>query len=432
MLASSNPEANGFFGDATAIVPDVDGDGAPDLVVGAPGETVDLMPAVGRAYVFSGATGALLWQLEPLNKEPGMDFGECVAGVPDLDGDGRGDILVGAPDADPGPLTPGDAGRAYVFSGATGAVLFEIASPFQETDGAFGDDVAGIQDVNGDGRGDLVIGAPEEDAGNIDSGRVYVFSGATGLLLRFTVSPNPNFGGQFGDAVASVPDVNGDLVADVVVGAPFENPVGAPTACGRGYILSGATGGVLRAVQSPGQDDNGGFGECVAGLPDVNADGFGDIVIGAPRENPGTSPSNAGRANVYSGATGALLHKLIPPVSQLNGEFGFAVAAAPDLNADGVPDVLVGAWRERQPGQPLTVPPLTRRAFEVGRVHAYSGATGLRISSYAPPVPTGFDRFGRALAALPLPGGVRLLVGARGEYPPGAPVGAGLSHLLVP
>ncbi len=100
---------------------DADGDGRGDLLVGAYREGPSGSPfAAGRAYLFSGASSMLLLELASANEESSGQFGWSVAGVPDTDGDGRSDLLVGAYQEDPG-ASPNQAGRAYLFSGASGS-----------------------------------------------------------------------------------------------------------------------------------------------------------------------------------------------------------------------------------------------------------------------------------------------------------------------
>src|SRR5690606_21467801 len=156
----------------------------------------------GRAYVFSGATGDLLHTLTSPNPFSGGNFGGAVAGLDDLDGDGRGDLLIGAEEEF---AVVSDAGRAYVFSGATAALLHPLTSPHLWEGGRLGHAVAGLRDVSGDCRGDLAVSALRAGA-PIPSGRVYVFNGATGAPLRMLPSPNPEAYGRFGDAIAGVPD----------------------------------------------------------------------------------------------------------------------------------------------------------------------------------------------------------------------------------
>src|SRR5690606_16999294 len=108
---------------------------------------------------------------------------------------------------------------AYVYSGATGALLYALASPHAGYQSWFGFAVAGVPDLDGDGRGDLLISAPAESHAAQNDGRAYVFSGATGDLLHTLTSPNPFSGGNFGGAVAGLDDLDGDGRGDLLVGA---------------------------------------------------------------------------------------------------------------------------------------------------------------------------------------------------------------------
>src|SRR6185295_16995485 len=104
----------------------------------------------------------------------------AVAGVGDLNGDGKSDFIIGAPYADPGGLT--DGGSAYVYSGATGALLYQKDGTALGDN--FGNAVAGVGDVNGDGVADFMVGAQTADPGGIfNAGAAFVYSGATGALL---------------------------------------------------------------------------------------------------------------------------------------------------------------------------------------------------------------------------------------------------------
>ena len=127
--------------------------------------------------MFSVAVVALLHVSESPNGWLHGEFGIIVARVPDLDNDGAGDLLVGADREDPGS-SPTDAGRAYVFSGASGALLFTLVSPHENYLGLVGFAVSGMEDINGDGRGDLLVGATFN--GDDDAGRAYIFSGGSG------------------------------------------------------------------------------------------------------------------------------------------------------------------------------------------------------------------------------------------------------------
>jgi len=237
------------------------------------------------------------------NEESLGYFGRSVSGVGDVNGDGRGDVVVGAYLEDPG-ASPSNAGRAYIFSGSDGSLLWTLVSPNEQREGHFGRSVSGIPDVNGDGRGDVVVGASSEhpalsrsSPGN--AGRAYIFSGSDGSLLWTLVSPNEQFSGFFGRSVSGIQDVNGDGRGDVVVGAFREAPGASPTSAGRAYVFSGLDGSLLWTLVSANEQAGGIFGHSVSGIPDVNGDDRGDVVVGAFLEDPGAGPDNAGRAYIF-------------------------------------------------------------------------------------------------------------------------------------
>ena len=139
------------------------------MILGAVAESGE-SPILGQAHVFSGATGDFLYSLvSPTTENSGDDFAWSVAGVPDVDGDGRGDLLVGVASEQGGA---GGAGRAYVYSGATGQPFRTLESLNPEGGRRFGISVAGVPDANGDGRGDLLVGARDE---NSSAARAYLF-----------------------------------------------------------------------------------------------------------------------------------------------------------------------------------------------------------------------------------------------------------------
>ncbi|MCC6659999.1 MAG: FG-GAP repeat protein [Phycisphaerales bacterium] len=426
-VTAVNPPAAqgaGDFGRAVAAVADVNADGFGDVVVGAPGEHAPTKPNTsGRAYVMSGATGALIKVLSTPNAEVGGQFGWSVSGIPDVNGDGRGDVIVGAPHEDPG-ASAADCGRAYIFSGATGVLLKPLAGPGQHANAQFGWAVAGMPDVNGDGRGDVAIAANFDNLSGLPglSGVVYLYSGASGAYLRALRSPVPAESAQFGWSVGWVPDADGDGRPEVIVGAAFDGPLSTPY-CGRAYLFSASTGRYLRKFQSPAQIGLGLFGFSVCGVRDVDGDGRGDVVIGAPGDSPGASPLGTGRAYVYSGKTGVLLRKLVPPAAEANGKFGAAVAPLADVNADGRGDVIVGMPGVNPGGA----------ANDSGQVYVYSGATGVRLRTIAPPSPQVSGRFGASVAGVKTFGGTAvddLIVGTDSEQGAGKPAGSGRIHLI--
>jgi hypothetical protein len=301
-LKSPNEQQASGFGFFVAGAGDVDRDGTPDLIVGARFEdSGGSPPEAGRAYVFSGRNGSVLLELVSPNEEAQGQFGFAVAGAGDINRDGFADVIVGASDEDPG-TSPDDAGRAYVFSGQDGSVLFELTSPNEQEDGYLGKSVAGIGDFNQDGFPDVIVGAYRENPGAspVGAGRAYVFSGQDASLLFEFKSPNEEENGIFGWDTSEAGDVNGDGWSDLIIGAYGEIRSGGHYGAGRAYVFSGRDGSVLFQLTSPNQEPGAAFGARVSGAGDVDQDGVADVIVGAALEDPGTSPNDAGRAYLFA------------------------------------------------------------------------------------------------------------------------------------
>jgi len=330
--------AGDFFG-ARVAVGDINGDGVPDIVVGAYGVDVGGATDAGAVRVYDGATGSLLYQL---NGTGSTDFFGSAVAVGDITGDGKADILVGAWGADLGGGSNANIGYVRLFDGANGALLAQFnGDNIQDEMGravAFGD-------VNGDGTLDIILGAGSSTHGNIPhfGGYVRVIDGKdfTHILYEFdaglprTTKPEPNFG----YAVAAA-DVDGDGHADVIVaayrGKLSANGTSGPAA---GYVrvFSGVTGAML--YQLNGTADRDEFGRSVA-LGDVTGDGVPDIIVGAPGVL--TATTTFGYVRVFDGTNGALLFQVnATSVAEL---FGYSVAAANVDSSGSKANVAVGAY----------------------------------------------------------------------------------------
>ncbi|HEV8320470.1 MAG TPA: VCBS repeat-containing protein, partial [Myxococcota bacterium] len=287
--------------------PDFNGDGYADVIVGAGSAS-----GTGRAYVYFGSPGATL---DPApdgtltGEAAGDDFGYAVASAGDVNGDGFDDVVVGAPLSDGSGI---DAGRAYVYLGGPGATFDPAPDGTLDGDAVgdyFGFAVASAGDVNGDGFIDIFIGAPRNDAAGVDAGCARVYLGGAGLALD--PAPDATLTGEaaddrFGDSVAPAGDVNGDGFGDIVVGAPLNDAAG--TIAGRAYVYLGGPGATIEPTPDgtlTGASAGDSFGYSVAGAGDVNGDGFDDVVVGAYVNDAGGT--NAGRAYVYLGGPGATI-----------------------------------------------------------------------------------------------------------------------------
>jgi hypothetical protein len=361
-LISPDPETFGYFGMFVSGAGDVDGDGYGDVIVGAMRQASDEgMDDGGRAYVFRGLSGELLLSLSSPNAEEFGIFGYPVSDAGDVNNDGYDDVIVGALYEDTDST---DAGRAYVFAGPEGELLHTLVSPSPQSAGYFAGSVSAAGDVNNDGYDDVIVGAASADiwTGPVGEGKAYIFDGSNGNLLHTLLSPNPR-PGCFGNAVSGIGDVDGDGHDDVIVGAWHED-ADHPDA-GRAHVFSGATGEALYTLISQNQEPSGLFGSNVSGVGDVNGDGYPDVAVGAISEDPGISPEDAGRAYVFSGPTGELIHSFASEYPEAQGWFCW-IAGAGDVDQDGNADVIVGAPQE-DPGESPT---------DAGRAYVFSGATG--------------------------------------------------------
>lgn len=377
---SPNEQSGGEFGWATAGVPDTNGDGVWDVVVGAPRENPGGSPSnAGRAYLFDGATGALLHPFISPHEEIDGLFGFAASGLTDVNGDGAGDILVGTESEDPGS-SPSRAGRAYVFSGSSGELLHELISPNEQSAGEFGQSLSGIPDVNGDGTGDLLVGANQETTGGGPSwaGRAYIFDGSTGLPLRMFISPNQEAEGHFGGSVLGVPDINGNGSGEALIAASSEGGATIGSNPGVVYLFDGATGELLRTFVSPAPYFGGFFGSYLSWMPDIDGNDAVEFIVGAGGEEGSPGPGFRGRSYVLDSATGNLIHLLTSPNYETYDRFGWT-SSVPDLDQDGFADIVAGGWDEGAIGAPRGP------FFRSGNAYIFSGQTGQHLRTLDSP-----------------------------------------------
>ncbi len=233
----------GPFGWAVASAGDVDGDGTPDQIVGQP----DWQGWIGEgdAYVYSGASGALIYHLTGTAAGQGDNFGWSVDGGDDLDGDGTPDFVIGEPGIDTGGVT-------WAFSGATGVALWSVTGAYGGFDD-FGESVSLIDDIDSDGRADVIVGARNEQT---DRGGLYALSGATGAVIWRKEGQAGERLGAFADAAG---DIDGDGDPDVVASTSYGPPAWVAIFSGNdGRMIKQFTSGALMFACATGDLDGDG------------------------------------------------------------------------------------------------------------------------------------------------------------------------------
>ena len=316
------------------------------MIIGAPGYT-NGEANEGRAYLYLGspaglaATPAWMWE----SNQSGANIGQAVSTAGDVNGDGYADVIIGAPHYSSGQV---GEGKAFVFYGSP-AGLGSTPNWTAESDqagAAFGCDVGTAGDVNGDGYGDVIIGASLYDNGQTDEGRAFLYLGsASGLASTPSwTAESDQDGAGFGVSASTAGDVNGDGYADVVVGS-LSYDHGQPDE-GAAFVYLGSAAGLAStyAWMAEGDQSYARFGMFSATAGDVNGDGYADLFVTAPWYNGGQYQE--GRAYVYYGSASGLqtTPAWTAKGNQYRALFGYSwFGHAGDVNGDGYADIVVGA-----------------------------------------------------------------------------------------
>jgi Ca2+-binding RTX toxin-like protein len=400
---------------------DFNGDGVDDLLVGAPGWFVRngiTTPSPDHAYIVFGSTTGFPEHMTPGSLQPSQGVilhgtgandmtGYSISFVGDLNGDGFDDVIVGAPlDS----ATASKAGNAYVVFGASAGLPTTLeltqlsgANGFRVhgtgVNDYVGRSVSSAGDVNGDGFSDLLITTADSTRSNMTSYVLFGHSGAFASDLQlatlngvsgFAITGLP--GSQFNTAgtpdligfnASSAGDINGDGYDDLILGSssafPPANTARPNVEAGAAYVVFGHSGAFAAATDISTLNGTNGFvikgeansraGYSVAAAGDVNGDGYGDILVGAPSQldwygPPQYDPTAVPAAYVIYGSAGGF-----GPVIDLatltaargfeidgraHGQYdtavsiypdrtGASVSAAGDIDGDGFDDVLIGS-----------------------------------------------------------------------------------------
>lgn len=336
-----NGEAAGDqFGWTARRVGDLDADGVIDFVATAP----TFNSGAGKIYVYSSKTGKLLFQIAG---SKGYRLGNSAVGLGDVNGDGIPDVVAGAPSAN-------GKGKAIIYSGKDGTVVREIAG---STPGAqFGYEVGELGDINGDDVPDLLVG---EYAGNGDqagSGRAIAYSGKTGELL-FELNGKKK-GDNFGNAAAAIGLEDGASL--LAIGAQNAGPQNR----GRVYVYEIRDAKPELKFTIKGDQSSVNLGQMFISFPgDLNQDGIPDIYASDFSDN--SRVTGGGKVVIHSGADGS---ELLAIRGSVPGEgLGTSPSDAGDVDGDGIGDLVIGAWQNRE------------GAASGGKVYLYSCAGGGRL-----------------------------------------------------
>ena len=382
--------AGDFSGRSVAAAGDVNGDGFDDLMIGSflaspnGAESGQVHVVYGKASAFNATL-----ELSALNGSDGFSIdgvnagdrlGFSVRGAGDVNADGIDDFILGASLS---ATNGADSGSAYLVFGQTGFGSSFDLSTLNGTNGfvingVSADDQLGISvnaagDVNGDGIGDVVVGAFLDDPNGAESGAAFVvfgkttpfaatlnpatLNGSTGFIINGVSSAD-----NAGRSVSSAGDFNGDGFADILIGANAAD--GSAAGSGSAYVVFGQAGPFASTINLSTLTGANGFklngivagdraGLTVSSAGDVNGDGLDDLLVAADRAN--ANGIRSGETYLVLGRSSAMPASI--NMSALSGADGFVlnginaqdssavdVRDAGDVDGDGFGDFIIGAF----------------------------------------------------------------------------------------
>jgi hypothetical protein len=323
---------SGYFGYSVSYAGDLNKDGFSDVIVGAYGFNHNH----GRAYIYFG--GADMDSVPDLIINNNQDdyqgyFGKIVSAAGDLNKDGFDDILISAPyEAYRGSVS-------ILFGGASMDNEIDLKIIGNKLYSRFGSSVKGCGDLNNDGFADFAVGDNKYES---YTGRTFIYFGAAQMdtIADLILTGEKDYD-NFGYSVSSAGDFNNDGFDDLLIGAKGDiNGYGNDT--GRVYIYYGATiMDTIFDIKINGKEPDTYFGSSVSEAGDLNSDGFGDIVVGAPGMGTGF---NIGKGYIFFGSSDSLNTDKTITIHGLdkNYRLGGSVSKAGDINNDSFPDIIIG------------------------------------------------------------------------------------------
>lgn len=374
-LLLGGTDGSGFedeHGTSIVRMEDIDGDDVADFAVGSPGGSFG-----GHVHIYSGRTFLPLggFGAEDTSSRVGTSLAAGTTGLSSV-------LVAGDPEMQvtlvpfPVVVTTGGIHKVRVAhrSTATGNSAFT----------GFGNVLAEVGDITGDGISDFAVGQPDASSGSPLFGRVELRNGRTGLLIRFHVNILPTASSKFGAAVAGLPDLDGDGVNDYAIGDPLADANGLDSGEVRGF--SGASGALLFTLTGAVGDR---FGSAVVGLKNVQVGGSEEpgFAVGAPFNDP-SGVVDAGSVFVFAGFPPAAAFTLDgDTLAGSGGKFGSSLAAGQLSLASLSRNLLVGAPGAAQTGH-----------AEAGRAFCFDMSNGALTNQFFNPTPVAGEHFGAAVA----------------------------------
>jgi len=334
------------MGNFVTTVGDVNRDGFSDIAIGASlfnNTQVDR----GVVYIFHGSANGYSTVASTTINGPAFAnsyFGCSVGAAGDVNGDGYSDIIIGAYG-----YSNGQAGEGYFsihLGSATGVtVAAHLSVESNVASAQLGFSVAGAGDVNGDGYSDVIVGGNTYNSGTANEGKVFVYHGSsTGVDATADWSYETNTAEKLGSCVAGVGDVNGDGYSDVLaLSSEWSN---GETNEGRYFYFRGSATGLETTPGTVIETNvaNAGLGpQSTSYIGDLNGDGYNDVVIGTSAYN-NASTANEGALLIAYGAYPSLYFGSSQTIESntTNYYLGNTVGFCGDVNGDGYNDIITG------------------------------------------------------------------------------------------